>query len=317
MRAPFFGLRRSDSSASHRPGPAVLRADLHVHSRLSAGRACGSGLVPASAADPVDLYRAARARGLDLVTLTDLDSIEGGLRVRDRYPGASDFFLSVEVVAHHPGIRGDVHVLVYGVSESQHHELQRLKGDLRELVAFLEEQRLASALGPYLAAIPDDGETDRLRPVFRLFRRFEILNGRENASYNALVARLAEESAAERGYGATAGGGGCRARVVGRVATAAHARNRDEFLRALLDGRTWPVATGPSGRAHVAGWRPIPGAVRLLRARSGRGRLAVRVRLARQRLDERDVKTFQDKTRVYAGAGPAARRSSAGAAAEA
>jgi membrane-associated phospholipid phosphatase len=61
----------------------MMRCDLHVHSWYSGradvpvlghvGRECYS--------DPGDVYEHARRRGMDLVTLTDHDSIEGALRL--------------------------------------------------------------------------------------------------------------------------------------------------------------------------------------------------------------------------------------------
>jgi len=67
----------------------TLRADLHVHSRASKvngnvpflkSRDCYSA--------PQDVYRVAKARGMDLVAMTDHDSIDGALELLDRGPGA-------------------------------------------------------------------------------------------------------------------------------------------------------------------------------------------------------------------------------------
>ena len=60
----------------------MLRADLHVHTWHSGynhdlpflkSRDCF--------ADPLAVYRAAKARGMDLVAITDHDSIDGGLEL--------------------------------------------------------------------------------------------------------------------------------------------------------------------------------------------------------------------------------------------
>jgi len=59
-----------------------MRCDLHVHSWYS-----GHGDVPVLEhlgrecySDPLAVYETARRRGMDLVTLTDHDTIEGALR---------------------------------------------------------------------------------------------------------------------------------------------------------------------------------------------------------------------------------------------
>ena len=54
-----------------------------------------------SYSEPRAVYEAARRRGMDLVTLTDHDTIEGGLEIAD-LPGT---FLSEEVTCALPGGR--------------------------------------------------------------------------------------------------------------------------------------------------------------------------------------------------------------------
>ena len=68
-----------------------LRADLHVHSWHSGftrsmamfrSRDCYS--------TPGEIYRAAKSRGMDVVTITDHDSIDGCLEFLSRHPGAPE-----------------------------------------------------------------------------------------------------------------------------------------------------------------------------------------------------------------------------------
>src|SRR5262245_44974443 len=72
-----------------------LRCDLHVHSRYS-----GPLDLPVlkhvsreSYSAPEDVYAVAKARGMELVTLTDHDTIEGALRLAHR----DDFIVGEEV----------------------------------------------------------------------------------------------------------------------------------------------------------------------------------------------------------------------------
>ena len=44
--------------------------------------------------NPEDVYLVAKARGMDLVTITDHDSIDGCLELLARRPGATDIFIS-------------------------------------------------------------------------------------------------------------------------------------------------------------------------------------------------------------------------------
>ena len=118
----------------------TLRADLHVHSchslesgnlRFLKSRDCYSR--------PQDVYRVAKARGMDLVTITDHDSIGGCLEYLDRNPDAKDFFISEEVSCRLPQGDVEVHLGVYGMDERLHRELQPLRRDVFEVTARLRE----------------------------------------------------------------------------------------------------------------------------------------------------------------------------------
>ena len=128
----------------------VMRADLHVHSyhsgyashmRFLRARDCYS--------EPEQVYRVAKARGMDVVTLTDHDSIDGCLEFLDRHPDAADFFISEEIecmVPLRPGARTGfapplkVHIGAYGIDERIHREIQPLRGSVYDATAYLREQ---------------------------------------------------------------------------------------------------------------------------------------------------------------------------------
>src|SRR4051794_27731452 len=96
----------------------ALKADLHLHSRFSDRspewlfRQAG---LAASYSQPADLYDALRARGMDFVTFTDDNTIDGCLAIADR-PGV---FLSEQITALFPEDRVPVHVLVWDITEAQ------------------------------------------------------------------------------------------------------------------------------------------------------------------------------------------------------
>ena len=93
---------------------------------------------------------------MDLVTISDHNTLEGALRIADR-PGA---FLSVEVTTCFPEDDTPLHVLVWNLTEDDHRDLQPLRGSVYELVAFLSERGLgARARAP---ALPHGGGADRL-----------------------------------------------------------------------------------------------------------------------------------------------------------
>ena len=94
------GIAAERQSPGARPAPGVasglasgrysegvrpeFRADLHVHSRYSdtSGTAGVRALRSAeSFTDPVELYHAQRARGMDFVTVTDHNTLAGSLAI--------------------------------------------------------------------------------------------------------------------------------------------------------------------------------------------------------------------------------------------
>ncbi len=124
---------------------ATFRADLHVHSRYSdtSGNAGIRALRSAeSFTDPVELYQAEHARGMDFVTITDHNTLAGSLAIA-HLPGT---FLSAELDSWFPedGVR--VHVVVLGIDEATFAEADKARENVHDLVALLREARVAHFL---------------------------------------------------------------------------------------------------------------------------------------------------------------------------
>ena len=72
---------------------------------------------------PERVYRLAKARGMDVVTITDHDSIDGCLHFLNRHPEkhAEDFLIGEEVTAHLPEFSArSTSPSTGGVDEAQH-----------------------------------------------------------------------------------------------------------------------------------------------------------------------------------------------------
>lgn len=155
----------------------MARADLHLHTRHS--RRSPEWLlrrldVPASVSDPRKLHGDLLRAGMDFVTFTDDDSIDGCLEIAS-LPGT---FLSESITASFPedGVR--VSLLAWDITELQHKEIQQLRGNIYELQQYLAKSAIAHGV-----AMPLLGLSDKLRPAHLmrlalLFRHFEGINGR-------------------------------------------------------------------------------------------------------------------------------------------
>lgn len=284
-------------------GPRLFRADLHVHSRRSRPGHCTLRDARRERPEPEAIYRVARERGMGLVTLTDLDTIDGCLEVLDRHPEADDLVISEEIAAREPRSGSAVHVLLFGISEAQHREAARLKGDVHELAAYVRREGILASLGPFLDLLGAGGDARPLREIVGLFERVEIRNGAEGRAYNDLVARLVQEAAPGGVRGVTAGAGGSSLWRIGRTTTVSRAASPGGFLEELRLNRTWAVGgwRGPwaSALAALGTLAPRRGARPAWERCARRARLGARIRRAKRRLDRCDVLSFQEKTRSF------------------
>ncbi len=136
----------------------LARIDLHCHSRYSGATDIWMARtlrVGEHTGDPAEIYRRAKTQGMTHVTLTDRDTIEGGLRLAHH----EDFVLGEEVTAFFPSEAHSVQVLVWGLAEEHHAEIQALRFNIHELVTYLRRHEIAHGL-----AQPTSLRSSGLRP---------------------------------------------------------------------------------------------------------------------------------------------------------
>ena len=125
-------------------GRATSKVDLHLHSYASNVTdyfAANSLSIPESYSDPRELYRRLKAEGMGLVTITDHNSIDGVKELRDAgYPGV---FASAEFTTTFPEDGCNIHITVANISEAQFREIDRLRRNIYEMVAYLDDQMAA------------------------------------------------------------------------------------------------------------------------------------------------------------------------------
>jgi predicted metal-dependent phosphoesterase TrpH len=232
----------------------TLRADLHVHSRHSRR----NGNLPFlksrdSYSDPFEVYRTAKARGMDLVTITDHDSIDGGLEFLARYPDAPDFILAEEVSCRFPNGDIEVHLGVYGITERLHDEIQALRRNVFDVTAHLRSAGVFFVLNHLLHFYRGQAPLGQYLRLLDEVLALETRNGTMLPSHNALTAVLAERwgaggAADARPLAAIGGSDAHTLRRVGRTWTEAPGTTREEFLESLQRG------LGRVGGAHGDAW---------------------------------------------------------------
>lgn len=172
----------------------AVRVDPHLHSRASGTasnwwvRNLGAGgEARESYTPPEDAYRMAKRAGMDFVTLTDHETIEGALTLT-HHP---DFFVGEEVSALFPedGVYADV--LVYGLDAGDHREIQARRGNIYELVDFLREAGLPHVLAHPIYGMPKAVDRKQVEKRLALFGVWEFVNGSRPAEQNRLAREIA------------------------------------------------------------------------------------------------------------------------------
>ena len=173
------------------------RADLHVHSRYSdtSGNAGIRALRSAeSFTDPVELYHAQRARGMDFVTITDHNTLAGSLAIA-HLPGT---FLSTEFDSWFPedGVR--VHVVALGLDEATFADADAARANVHDLVACLREAGTAHYLAHPLFDMSGHFTPDTVERMLLLFNVLEGRNGARTSRCNGLLRAVVAALTPER-----------------------------------------------------------------------------------------------------------------------
>jgi glycosyltransferase involved in cell wall biosynthesis/predicted metal-dependent phosphoesterase TrpH len=216
---------------------------MHCHSsasqfsRLGVQRSLG---LPECATPPDEVYELAKRRGMDFVTITDHDTIDGCLELADR----ADCFVSEELTARFAGEPQAVHILCYGITPGDHEWLQAHAGDLEACAAYLREGEIACALAHPFYNVGAPLTARHRRRLAELFPVWEVRNGSRAAELNMPAAIYIET----RG-GTGIGGSDDHAGVdIGRTFTEAPAAaTPEEFLQYLRAGGV--EAEGEQGSA--------------------------------------------------------------------
>lgn len=175
---------------------ARARVDLHLHSWASTDTGSwllGGPAIPESYTDPETAYRRAKERGMDFVTLSDHNTIAGALEIA-HHP---DAFVSVEATVEFPEDRTPVHVLIWGVAERTWDDIDRLRGNLYELVEYVVAADLPYALAHPLHRVGLDFSQAHAERCLLLFPIWEGRNGARPREGNEIACRIAQAASPE------------------------------------------------------------------------------------------------------------------------
>src|SRR5437762_8404073 len=167
----------------------VSRCDLHIHSRYSARSEewlFRRFDFPDSYSDPKELHGQLLKRGMDYATITDHDTIEGCLQIA-HLPRT---FVSEQVTTYFPHDACKLHILVWGISEQQHRDIEGLRDNIFDLQRYLQTTQITHAVAHPPYSVNGELEGHHLEQLILLFKHFEAINGLRDALLSDLAQTL-------------------------------------------------------------------------------------------------------------------------------
>lgn len=241
---------------------AVSKADLHVHSKYSNRpsewflRRIGA---PESFMEPLEVYNACKAAGMDYVTISDHNCICGAREIA-HLPGT---FISSELTTYFPENGCKIHCLVSGITEKQFHEMSALRENIYDLHGYMNANRIIHTIAHPLFRINDKLTVELFEKLILMFNRFEGINGSRvsracdiaNAVFASLTPDMINRMAEQHGLSPTGiepwnktltGGsddhGGLY--IAGAYTVTPHAPSVIDFLEFIREGQHEPGGCG-------------------------------------------------------------------------
>jgi len=216
-----------------------MRCDLHVHT-LYSGPVDLPGLRHLTRecySEPMEVYETAKRRGMDLVTITDHDTVEGALQLAH----LPDFIVGEEVTLD-LGEGRQIHLGVWDLDEQRHEQVQARRHDPESLFAWLAEEHVPACVNHPFSPLTGPRDPQDFHRAFGGLNLVETQSGMMPRATNEFAHR------ASRRLGLS-GVGGSDAHTlagIGRAfTTVPRAQDRGEFLAGLRAGFTVPA--GDSG----------------------------------------------------------------------
>jgi predicted metal-dependent phosphoesterase TrpH len=209
-----------------------VKLDTHVHTVHS-----GQSTIPPlnyimreSYNTPEGVHALATARGMDLVAITDHDQISGALELGHH----GNIIVGCEVTGVFPNDGVNVHLNVLDITERQHREIQRRRGDVLDLMPYLRQERIFTSLNHVASGVNGPLTAPHVAALLPWVDALETINGSRLPIQNR-TARCLADAARKSGIG---GSDAHTRRGIGLTWTEVPgARTRDEFLAGLRDGR--------------------------------------------------------------------------------
>lgn len=217
---------------------AGKRIDLHCHSTFSDEhiRWVPRWMTFYPLLEPEELYDLAKSRGMDFVTITDHDTIDGCKALLDHRGELPDFIFGEEVAVAFPEDGTIIHVNVFDISEPEHEEIRRLRESIYDLVDFLQKADRLFVLNHMTWTKQHRVlKTWQIEAMLELFSVFEGINGTRSYAHNAFACH-----ATGGGGKVLVAGSDSHTNRVGTTYTLSQGETVGELIASIRAGRAVP-----------------------------------------------------------------------------
>ena len=167
----------------------LYKADLHVHSRFSNKPsiwALRKLNCPESYTKPESIYKTALKKGMNFVTITDHNTINGALEIAH----LPNTFISSEITSYFPEDGCKMHVVALGITEPIFDDIMHLRKNIFELIAYLHANRIAHYIAHPLYDMNSRISAETIEKLVLLFEVFEAKNGSRSQLYNRMISDI-------------------------------------------------------------------------------------------------------------------------------
>ena len=149
---------------------------------------------PESYSTPEFIYQTAKKKGMDYVTITDHNSINGVLKIAH----LPDAFVSVEVDTFFPENNCKIHVVVLNISEAVFREIMCLRKNVYELVAYIRKGGITHFVAHPFSALNERLTVETVEKMLLLFDVFESINGTRTGQLSTFMNKVVSSLTQER-----------------------------------------------------------------------------------------------------------------------
>ncbi|MCS7151816.1 MAG: glycosyltransferase [Endomicrobia bacterium] len=163
----------------------MKKVDLHIHSKYSEHpsewflQRLGAA---ESYTEPEFIFKTAKERGMDFVTITDHNRIEGVMLLKEKYP--DEVVVGMEATAYFPEDGCKIHILLFGIDEKKYQEVQKVRNDIYEMRDWIKTNKIAYSVAHPTYSVNEKLKLEHLEKLILLFDVFEGRNGGRDVLHN-------------------------------------------------------------------------------------------------------------------------------------